>query len=267
MRVKLTEEEKRERSRVQKKKWREENREKAREVRKNWALKNPEKVKAAQSAWGKKNKEKVRKTKAEYRGKNIEKIRHAENKRNSTKREARRDAYKAYRLANIEKVRLSAKDREAKRRLKNREKIEAMDTQSRQCAIEKVRAYDSIRHKREYMNLNCRLRRTLSARVRVAVKNNSGKKAFGSIYLLGCSIAHARQHLESQFLPGMTWENHSTDGWHIDHIKPCASFDLTDPEQQKRCFHYTNLQPLWATDNLSKGKKIDWQPQRQSAQP
>ena len=50
----------------------------------------------------------------------------------------------------------------------------------------------------------------------------------------------------------MSWDNYGIHGWHIDHIRPCASFDLTDPEQQRQCFHYPNLQPLWAFDNLSK---------------
>jgi hypothetical protein len=53
----------------------------------------------------------------------------------------------------------------------------------------------------------------------------------------------------------MTFDNFGK--WHIDHIIPCASFDLTKPEQQRQCFHYTNLQPLWAFENLSKGSKIN----------
>jgi hypothetical protein len=53
----------------------------------------------------------------------------------------------------------------------------------------------------------------------------------------------------------MTRENHGL--WHVDHIRPCASFDLTDPEQQAICFHYTNLQPLWAIDNIKKGARYD----------
>ena len=73
--------------------------------------------------------------------------------------------------------------------------------------------------------------------------------------LLGCSIEKLWEHLESKFQPGMTRENHGK--WHIDHIRPCISFNLTDLEQQKICFHYTNLQPLWAEDNLKKGAKYD----------
>jgi hypothetical protein len=56
----------------------------------------------------------------------------------------------------------------------------------------------------------------------------------------------------------MTWDNYGKYGWHLDHIKPCSSFNLKDPEQQLQCFHWSNQQPLWAKDNLSKGAK--WNP-------
>ena len=75
--------------------------------------------------------------------------------------------------------------------------------------------------------------------------------------LLGCSSEFLRQHLERQFKPGMSWENHGQ--WHLDHIKPCASFDLSKPEQQRICFNYKNLQPLWAIDNMKKGAKLNYQ--------
>lgn len=74
--------------------------------------------------------------------------------------------------------------------------------------------------------------------------------------MLGCDFEFFINYIESKFLSGMTWQNHTRTGWHIDHIMPCASFDLTDPEQQKKCFHYSNLQPLWAEDNLRKGDKV-----------
>ena len=71
--------------------------------------------------------------------------------------------------------------------------------------------------------------------------------------LLGCTISELLKYLESKFLPGMSRENYGRDGWHIDHIRPLASFDLTDPEQRRIAFHYANLQPLWAGDNFRKG--------------
>lgn len=74
--------------------------------------------------------------------------------------------------------------------------------------------------------------------------------------LTGASIEVVKEHLERQFKKGMSWENRGE--WHVDHIRPCASFDLTDPEQQKQCFHYTNLQPLWAAENISKSDR--WEP-------
>lgn len=73
---------------------------------------------------------------------------------------------------------------------------------------------------------------------------------------LGCSVEELKKHLESKFQPGMTWDNHGLHGWHIDHIKPLASFDLTDLEQVRQACHYTNLQPLWAKDNLRKGANV-----------
>ena len=66
----------------------------------------------------------------------------------------------------------------------------------------------------------------------------------------------AEAEIAAGFLPGMTWENHTRSGWHIDHIVPCAAFDLSDPAQQRACFHYTNLQPLWAKTNLKKSNKL-----------
>ena len=94
-----------------------------------------------------------------------------------------------------------------------------------------------------------------SLRTRLYTVVKRGYKRYKTGELVGCSWIDLKEHIEKQFQPGMCWENHGVRGWHIDHIKPCASFDLTDAEQQKVCFHYTNLQPLWARDNLTKGSR------------
>lgn len=98
------------------------------------------------------------------------------------------------------------------------------------------------------------LAKALRTRLRDAL--DRGQKSAATLVLLGCTVEELRLHLEAQFLPGMTWENRGSYGWHIDHILPCNSFDLTDPRQQRACFHFTNLQPLWWRDNLAKGSKM-----------
>lgn len=104
-----------------------------------------------------------------------------------------------------------------------------------------------------------RLKKVCRTRIYHAIKrSNVGavkRKANRTTQLIGCSMEQLRSHLESKFKPGMTWENHG-NGWHIDHIIPCAAFDFTNPDQIFQCFHYTNLQPLWAHENLSKSDKI-----------
>lgn len=99
-----------------------------------------------------------------------------------------------------------------------------------------------------------KLRRMLRKRFKSALKAKGVRKNTSAIKIIGCSIQFLKQHLESKFKQGMTWENYGQYGWHIDHIKPCALFDLSKEDEQKKCFHYTNLQPLWANENLSKWK-------------
>lgn len=74
---------------------------------------------------------------------------------------------------------------------------------------------------------------------------------------IGCSGKFLKQYLESKFLPGMNWDNYGfgDNKWHVDHIKPLSLFNLDDKEQLMLANHYSNLQPLWQKDNLSKGNK------------
>lgn len=93
----------------------------------------------------------------------------------------------------------------------------------------------------------------LRKRVVLALKARGISKSKRLRELLGCSIPELKKHLESKFRKGMSWDNHGE--WHIDHIRPCADFELTIEEEQKICFHYSNLQPLWAEENLRKSDK------------
>lgn len=95
-----------------------------------------------------------------------------------------------------------------------------------------------------------RIKTNLRARVGKAVRGLD--KSATTEELLGCTFEQLRAHLQSLFKPGMTWENMGRNGWHVDHKTPCCAFDLSDPEQQRVCFHFSNLQPLWQLDNLKK---------------
>lgn len=74
---------------------------------------------------------------------------------------------------------------------------------------------------------------------------------------IGCSFEELKKHLESQFLPEMTWDNYGQYGWHVDHIIPLKAFDLSMESNLYKAWHYSNLQPLWWRDNIRKGKKIN----------
>ena len=101
-----------------------------------------------------------------------------------------------------------------------------------------------------------RVKMALHVRLYDAVKHHRGVKSAKTLELLGCTVEQLQTFLEAEFAEGMTWENYGE--WHIDHIRPCASFNLEDPEEQKKCFHWTNLQPLWAKDTLAKSDRLDW---------
>ena len=108
--------------------------------------------------------------------------------------------------------------------------------------------------KRRDEDAQYRVKMALHVRLYDAVKRQKGTKSSKTSELLGCTVEDLRLFLEAEFTEGMTWENYGK--WHIDHIRPCASFNLENPEEQKKCFHWTNLQPLWAQDNIRKGAKI-----------
>ena len=92
------------------------------------------------------------------------------------------------------------------------------------------------------------------ARLRMFCKASNIKKTNQTFKMVGCTPEFLKQHLEKQFKPGMNWKNNTRDGWHIDHIVPISV--AMSSEDVEKLSHYTNLQPMWATENLKKSNKI-----------
>lgn len=115
------------------------------------------------------------------------------------------------------------------------------------------------RYQRQYIkrrrqtDVNFYLKDRLRSRLSKALNRN--QKTGSAVKDLGCTISELKKHLESRFQPGMTWDNRGKK-WHIDHIIPLVRFNLQDRQQLLIACHYTNLQPLWARDNMSKGKSV-----------
>jgi hypothetical protein len=211
--------------------------------------KNIKRYKEIKGDYYQKNKNKIKDYQAEYLIKNKEVIKIRTKKYRDKRKEKKRLYDIEYRNKNREKKLIT--DRLYYEN--NKEDLLAKYKIYRQKTKDKIK----LRFKERYRNdIQFRITNILRKRIGEVLKNQKTIKSAKTLELLGCSLQEFKGHLHKQFKEGMTWDNYGLYGWHIDHILPCASFDLTDIEQQKKCFHYTNLQPLWAKENLSKGKKI-----------
>lgn len=115
----------------------------------------------------------------------------------------------------------------------------------------------NARARNKYQNdPQVKLKNILRSRMGTAVRAAKAHKVGSAVKDLGCTIGEFKEYLESLFQPGMNWENYGKNGWHMDHIIPLASFDLSNREQFLKACHYTNIQPLWWLDNISKGSKV-----------
>ncbi len=211
-------------------------------------------TKERKKQWELANKERIREENAEQ----IKEAKHQDylkrkeyvNKKNKEYYENNKEAFliscKKYRIEHVE----WKKNYDKEYAEKNPEKVRSY---KRKWSKEKQPAYQ---YKRRREDLNYAL--LANIRSRISSQLNGRKKANRTIEILGCSIKELRQHLEMQFKEGMNWQNYGMKGWTIDHIKPCASFDLSDPEQMKECWNYKNLQPLWAIENIKKGAKLNY---------
>jgi hypothetical protein len=185
-----------------------------------------------------------------------------------------RDQQREYRAANRDELNRKARERRAADPEKYRERDLARRStpEARAAAVERMRRWVACNKERhlEWMRrrrkarmqsdpeykASIAMRRRFYMALRNQVYDGWNIRSGEAVRLLGCTMAEFVSHVESLWLPGMSWDNWSCDGWHIDHIMPMAAFDLTDEGQRKKACHYTNLRPLWAKDNLAKGSKV-----------
>ena len=268
----------RERDRIRAKKWMKDNPDKVKEARmgrrNNLTEKQKKQEREYHRRWRKKNKKKIE----DYKKKNKEKIQkygkeygkkyYQENKERD--REKRRLDGIVYRKKN--KKHLTKKRKEYKK--KNKEKLQRQNHEylMKNREIRSIKAKEWAKnnpekarenrrrcHERIMKDPNRRIRCSLRATIRSAIMRfGSSVKKESTLVLIGCSIQFLRNHLESLFYKDnrISWDTYGIKGWHIDHIIPCAAFDLTKLEERKKCFNWSNLQPLWGIENCRKGKKI-----------
>lgn len=217
------------------------------EYMKAYYRKNKEKFIARAKEWKKANQEKVLAGGASYRKRNAEKIRayNAANRERGIERSKR--YYEATKTVQLEKQRVRY-EKDKKRFLARAAKWKAAN---RDEVRRKQMAY---KRNRLLNDLVFRFVENARKRISNALKG-VGAKSARTMDLLGCTGAEAVIHLEKQFRDGMSWANRKE--WHVDHIRPLTSFDLTKPEQQRIAFHYSNLQPLWAKENRSKAARVE----------
>lgn len=188
------------------------------EDKKKWRENNKEKI----NEWNEKNKEKIKGYRKKWyeNNKELKKEYRQKNKKN----------IKEYYEKNREKLLIKKKEYNINNREKNNK-------------------YSLNRKKTD---INFKLRCVLRVRLYTALKQNT--KTGSAVRDLGCSIEQLKSHLESQFIAGMSWNNHGNgkDKWNIDHITPLKSVDLTDREQLLKVCHYTNLRPLWYIENITR---------------
>ena len=158
---------------------------------------------------------------------------------------------KKYRLKNKEKLNEQKKEYYSE----NKEKI---NERSKEYHIKNKEKINEKTKERYSNDIQYKLIKQHRCSTRRLFKEANTIKCKRTEELLGCSKQQFQDYIVSKFKKGMTVDNHGKYGWHLDHIKPCSSFDFTDPKQQEECCHYTNFQPLWWWENLAKGNKLDW---------
>jgi hypothetical protein len=197
-----------------------------------------------------------------YREKNKDKVKEYHKKYREENQNSIKEKGKIYREKNKDLIKSRQKIKSKKYYEKNRDIIIEKSREFRKKNPEYSKEYrlknpkynNEYRKKRVIVDHQFKLSYTLRSRLHIFFTKNNITKKNKTFDIVGCTPQFLKEHMEKQFKDGMTWENYGFYGWHIDHIIPLSSAK-TDEELYKLC-HYSNLQPLWANENLSKGSKI-----------
>ena len=244
---------------------------------KEWTAANPEKVKEANKKWRANNPEYHRDYHRRYRAANPEKVREYERRYRAANPEKIREDKRRWAAANPEKIKESSRkwratNPEANRKwlrehpeynkqwkAANPQKVLASQRKWKALNPEKVRE-SNIKDLKTFRKKNrddpiYKLHNSMRSAMHIALKGKS--KSVSTMTIIGCTVEGLFEHLEScaSWEPWMTRENYGRGGWDVDHIIACATFDLTDPEQQRTCFNWSNLQPLEHIANIKKGMR------------
>lgn len=215
------------------------------------------------------NKDKILQYHKDYESKNSDYVKARGKKYRQENSNVLKEKYKKKRDDNIEYYRKKEKEWRDKRSPEQKAKALELSKKWAENNKERVKElYERRRHiKREQRRIWCnnksatdigfRILKNLRSRTRFALKRDKTVKSDTTVNLLGCSIEYFKIYFTSKFHKGMSWEDFMNGDIHIDHVKPCSKFDLTNPEEQKLCFHFSNLQPLWWYDNLAKSDNYE----------
>jgi len=182
-----------------------------------------------------------------WRLENKDKINELKRQRYSLHKEKNRQKSKEWRLKN--KDVLLQKNKDYRERNK-----ELLNEKRRKNRLENLEEYRRLERERYEKNTHLKLIRNYRTRIKNYMKFNKVSIGTGTLELVGLTSQELKEYLESKFVDGMCWDNYGLYGWHIDHIIPLSS-TKNDDDLKKLC-HYTNLQPLWSFENLSKGSKF-----------
>ena len=171
------------------------------------------------------------------------------------RRNDRLNSYLAY-CKECRRIRQNKANSTKENKIKNSRRNKSYYAKNKQGLLVKSKAWrDEFKKENGFSYNTLKKRADIQYRLRQNVRKRLRAILISSIRtteLIGCSLKELKNILEYKFQPGMTWNNYGVGGWEIDHIIPLKSFDLTNPEELKKACHYSNLQPLWASDNRKK---------------